>query len=177
MVEILSLLGIGIALSMDTFSLSLSIGTFGINNRKSLLLAAIVGVMHFIMPTFGLIIGKIILGICNFNTRYLMSIILLILAFLMTKELKNNKQPSIVFSLIGILIFSLSVSIDSFTTGIGLRTITNNIFLSLLIFSICSFLFTYLGLVIGKYSHQKLGKKATLFGIILLIIVAIGHIF
>ena len=52
MQELLSILIIGIALSMDTFSLSLSVGTLKITNKKAVFLASIVGCMHFFMPFF-----------------------------------------------------------------------------------------------------------------------------
>ena len=47
-----SILLIGIALSMDTFSLSLGVGTFNISTKKSLKLALIVGVFHFFYASY-----------------------------------------------------------------------------------------------------------------------------
>ena len=58
MQELFSILIIGIALSMDTFSLSLGVGMFDISNKKALRLALIVGLMHFIMPFLGMILGE-----------------------------------------------------------------------------------------------------------------------
>ena len=66
MLELFSLLSIGIALSMDTFSLSLSIGTLNLDNKKILTISSIIGIMHFLMPVMGLIIGKQILQILIF---------------------------------------------------------------------------------------------------------------
>ena len=61
MYSIIMLFTIGIALSMDTFSLSLSIGTLNIKSKKIILIAIIVGIMHFIMPLIGMLIGKAVL--------------------------------------------------------------------------------------------------------------------
>ena len=50
MVEIISCFLIAVALSMDTFSLSLGLGTYNIKQQDCLKLSLMVGVMHFLMP-------------------------------------------------------------------------------------------------------------------------------
>ena len=176
MLELFSLLSIGIALSMDTFSLSLSIGTLNLDNKKILTISSIIGIMHFLMPVMGLIIGKQILQILIFDPNILVSGILLFIAVMMIKDLNQEQEVNFGLTLFEIFMFSISVSFDSFMTGIGLKALTNNNLLASLIFAICSFTFTFLGLTIGKYSKEKLGKIATIFGIFLLVITAIIHI-
>ncbi len=176
MLELFSLLSIGIALSMDTFSLSLSIGTLNLDNKKILTISSIIGIMHFLMPVMGLIIGKQILQILIFDPHILVSGILLFIAVMMIKDLNQEQEVNFGLTLFEIFMFSISVSFDSFMTGIGLKALTNNNLLASLIFAICSFTFTFLGLTIGKYSKEKLGKIATIFGIFLLVITAIIHI-
>ena len=177
MIELLSLFSIGVALSMDTFSLSLSIGTLGLKHKKIMQISFIVGIMHFIMPLLGLLLGKQILKLLFINPRYLVSIILFLIAFLMIKDLLWPKEEAIDLKLIGVILFALSVSFDSFTTGIGLSALTSNFFMAALILAGCSFTFTFLGLTIGKYSQQKWGQTATMFGIALLFIIGILHLF
>ena len=177
MIEILSLFSVGIALSMDTFSLSLSIGTLSGHSKKILQISLIVGIMHFIMPLLGLLFGNQILKIIFKNPNYLMSFILFFIALLMLKDLFASKEETIDLRLLGIFLFALSVSFDSFTTGIGLKALTDNYITASLIFAGCSFTFTFLGLTIGKYSEQKLGKLATILGITLLFIIGIVHLF
>ena len=80
-------------------------------------------------------------------------------------------------SIPGYLLFGLSVSIDSLTTGIGLTAITNSYILSSLIFSITSFIFTLLGLNLGNILNQKYGKLSTLLGGTILLILGILYIF
>lgn len=74
-------------------------------------------------------------------------------------------------------LFAFGVSIDAFSTGLGLNAITNNIYLAMLIFSATSFSFTLLGLNIGKFASKKLGKKASILGFLILIILGLYHIF
>ena len=150
MYSIIMLFTIGIALSMDTFSLSLSIGTLNIKSKKIILIAIIVGIMHFIMPLLGMLIGKAVLCFIPFSHNILESSILLIIALLMLQDL---------------------------ITGIGLKTLTDNIFLASSTFAVTSFSFTFLGLVIGKYSQEKMGKIATFIGFLLLVFVAVRNLF
>lgn len=80
MKEFFSLLLIGLALSMDTFSLSLGIGMFHVSNRKACKLAFIVGIMHFIMPFLGMILGEQLIQIFEIKYDILLGFILIIIA-------------------------------------------------------------------------------------------------
>ena len=74
------------------------------------------------------------------------------------------------------IIFGLTVSVDSFSVGLGLDTISKNIVLSSLIFSITSFVFTITGLFIGKKINQIFGRISTLIGGCVLILIAIFYV-
>ena len=80
MKESLTILTIAIALSMDTFSLSLGIGTGNISKKRCLLFSIIVGIMHFIMPLIGNLIGNKIVEIFMLKSNFLLGIILIYLA-------------------------------------------------------------------------------------------------
>ena len=72
---------------------------------------------------------------------------------------------------------ALGLSIDSFSVGIALGITKNYTSVAFIIFSIVSATFTLLGLLLGKYLSQKLEKKATYFGIIILVLLALKYIF
>jgi len=176
MLEFITILTIAIALSMDTFSLSLGIGTCNLSKKKSLLLSMMVGIMHFIMPFIGLIIGSNLLNFFKINSNLLLGIILIIIALQMLYEIFFKEETTDYLNLLGMFFFAFGVSIDAFSTGLGLSAITSNIYSSLIIFSITSFLFTLLGLAIGKYANKVLGVYASVFGAILLIIIGLAHV-
>ena len=88
------------------------------------------------------------------------------------KEEENIK----LMTLKEMLLFGLAVSIDSFSVGIGLEALTNNYIISVSIFSISSFIFTYIGLTIGKKINNLIGKISTLIGGIVLTIIGISYI-
>ncbi len=177
MKEIITIITIAIALSMDTFSLSLGIGTGKISKKRCFLFSIIVGIMHFCMPLLGNIIGQKIVQIFMLKSNFLLGIILIYLALTMLIEIIKPEEKNKNMNVINMFLFAIGVSIDSFSTGIGLSAITTNMFLAVFIFSVTSFCFTYIGLLIGKYANRLLGVYATIFGAILLIIIGIFHLF
>ncbi len=176
MSEYITIIIIAIALSMDAFSLSISIGTMNISKKTMLTTSLFVGIFHYIMPMFGIFFGKFILSVLNINSSYLIIICLIIIIILMFKELFENNEKEINFSFLSIIFFCFSVSIDSFTIGIGLNSITNNNFIAPLIFSIVSFSFTIIGLNMGKIAKKYLGKASILLSIFFLIFLVIVYL-
>jgi len=168
---------IGISLSMDTFSLSLLYGTQGIKNKTKVILSIIVGIYHFIMPLIGLLIGQIINNYIIINLNILVGIIFLIISLQMIISTYKKEEELPTLSILGLFIFGLSVSIDSFSTGIGLEVINTNHIQAASIFSITSFIFTYTGLNLGNILNKKFGKYATIIGGIILLILSITYFF
>ena len=175
--NIITIILIAISLSMDAFSLSLIYGTEGIKKRNKVMLSVIVGIYHFIMPLIGLTLGSVITSKIIINTNILVGIILSLISIEMIISSFKNKEEKFLSSVPGYLLFGLSVSIDSLTTGIGLPAITNNYIMTALIFSITSFIFTFLGLNLGNILNQKYGKISTLIGGTILLILGIIYIF
>lgn len=160
---------------MDAFSIALSIGTTHLSKNRFILIPIVVSIMHFVMPLIGLFLGNQILSVININPKIIMTIILLYLAFLMYKD-RNNDKVTKINSLLSIFLFALSVSLDSFSVGIGLKALTDKIIIPPIIFSLCAGTITYMGLILGKYSQKVWKEKASLIGIILLISISIVNI-
>ena len=89
----------------------------------------------------------------------------------------KEKDNKVIISLIGFLVFGFSVSIDSFTTGIGLNVINSNYLEVSLIFSIVSGSFTYFGLILGNRLKFYFGRLAASVGGIVLIMLGIYYFF
>lgn len=79
-------------------------------------------------------------------------------------------------SIIYMFLFGLSVSLDSFSIGIGLNYITNNILLCSSIFSLTSFSFTLLGLSLGKKINEVIGDTAIFLGGLTIIVLGVYYI-
>jgi len=176
MLEIITLLSIGIALSMDTFSLSLGLGTFNISNKKALLLSCIVGLMHFIMPFIGVILGQNLINLFKLDSNFLLGLILIAISFEMLFDLLKKEERNFNLSFIGMFLFALGVSIDSFSVGLGIRAITDNQILAMIIFALSSFIFTFGGILIGKCANKLLGTYANILGVIILFVLGLVHL-
>ena len=168
---------IAISLSMDAFSLSLAYGMYGFSWKREVLLSCIVGVFHFLMPMLGFFFGNMIVKYFIFNLNLLVGVIFLIIGIEMIVSFKKDSSIRIIDSLSSFLLFGLSVSIDSFTTGIGLVVISKNYIGVSFIFMLVSGLFTYLGLKIGKYFSGVFGKYAIFLGGIIMCILALYQLF
>ncbi len=174
--EIVSILLIGISLSMDTFSLSLTLGTVS-ENKLIKILPLFVGIFHFFMPILGNIIGITLINLLNLASNIILGTVLIVLGINLAIHYFKDETAEINLNIIGVIIFALSVSIDSFSVGLGINDITNNYYIASIIFALCSAAFTYLGIIIGKYSSKLIGKYAIILGIFLLLILGIFHLF
>lgn len=160
---------VAISLSMDTFSLSLSYGMLNISKSSILMISISVGLFHFFMPLLGNLIGDLIFKIIPIEEKTLIGIIFLTISFDIIISLFKEKEINPIKTIIDILLFSLTVSIDSFVTGTCLDVFKINIFLVVTIFMIISILFTYLGLFLGYTLHNKIGRISEIIGLTLLI--------
>lgn len=167
---------IAVSLSMDAFSISLAYGTNKIILKKRIIISIIVGIFHFIMPLIGNSIGNVTIKNINFNPNYIASIIFVYLSIDMFIESLKNEDSEIITSFIKILLFALAVSIDSFSVGLTLFAITDKYLLTYTIFSVFAFLFTFIGLLLGRILNDKFGKYAKIFGSIVLFILSIIYL-
>ncbi|MDE5538891.1 MAG: manganese efflux pump MntP family protein [Bacilli bacterium] len=176
MQEIISIIVIGIALSMDTFSLALGVGMMNYGSKKALKLSSIVGIMHFVMPFIGMMIGSKIIKTFELKCDIILGIILIFIGIKIVIDLIKQEEESWNLTFSGMILFGLAVSMDSFSVGIGIKAITSNIYLAMTIFALCSFIFTYMGVVIGRQANKILGTYANILGAIILFILGFVHL-
>ncbi len=166
---------IAISLSMDAFSLSLAYGTLNLKKKEMNQLALMVGIFHFFMPLLGHLFGDFLFTFLLVDPDFILFLILTILGIEMILESRKEKEKVKELTFLDSIFFALAVSFDSFSLGLGLTEV-KNLFLGPFLFSLCSAFFTYLGLYLGRFSYQKLGKIATIFGGILLILIGVGSL-
>jgi len=161
---------IAFSLSMDAFSLALAYGTISMSKKEMKLLSTIVGIYHFFMPILGMFIGNFITKLLPIEENIITLIIFLFIGINMIIE-SFKKEDKLKSMKIGeMILFGFAVSIDSFSIGIGINNISNNFIICSIFFSLISFLFTYIGLILGNKLNQLIGKISTILGGITLII-------
>ena len=167
---------IAVSLSMDAFSLSLAYGTLHLTKRNTNELSIIVGIYHFFMPIFGSVCGSKILSLIPMNSNLLVFLVLTTIGIEMIIDTFKIKEEVKIMKIAELILFGLAVSVDSFSVGIGLKSITSNIWLSAFIFSLTSFIFTYAGLILGKKINMIIGKLSTGIGGIVLLIMGLIYL-
>lgn len=164
---------IAVSLSMDAFSLSLAYGTNLLVNKEIKILTLIVGLYHFIMPILGMLVGNFIIQTIHIDGKIITLIIFTFIGINMIIETYSKNEKVKIMKLGEMFLFGFAVSIDSFSIGIGIKSISNNFLLCSALFSLTSALFTYVGLKLGNRLNLLLGKIATLLGGIMLIVLGI----
>lgn len=174
--ELLLILIVAVSLSMDAFSLSLAYGTLGISKRQILLLSCIVGLFHFFMPIIGMFVGVNILNVIKINPDVIVFMVLFVIGIQMIFESFGKNEELKVMKTAELFLFALAVSIDSFSVGLTLTSISSNYILSAVIFAFCSMLFTFVGLVLGNKIEKLIGKLATIIGGSILLIIGFIYV-
>lgn len=174
--EILTIIIVAISLSMDAFSLSLAYGTLNITKKDIVSLSLIVGIYHFFMPQIGNIIGKIMLNLLPIKPNIIVFIVLFIIGLQMILETFKIDRNIKHLKIREMILFGLAVSLDSLSIGVGLKSIYHNVIVSSFIFMIMSFIFTYMGLHLGKKINDIVGKISTLLGGIILMLIGLLYI-
>lgn len=168
---------IAVSLSMDAFSLALAYGTLNLDKKVIYKLSLIVGIYHFFMPLIGMFLGSSFLDIVPVNPSFIVFVILTIIGIQMIFETFKEERKMELKNISQLLIFGLAVSIDSFSVGIGMEAISDNFLLCSCMFSLSSFIFTYLGLILGKKINLLIGKVSTIIGGIVLVIIGVFYLF
>lgn len=171
--ELLLVFIVAVSLSMDAFSLSLAYGTLGIPKKQVCLLSIIVGIFHFFMPLLGLFVGTGILNFIKIDPDFIVFVVLFAIGIQMILESFSKKEEMEVMRVTQLFLFAFAVSIDSFSVGLTLTSISENYLLSALIFAFCSMIFTFIGLVLGNKIKKSIGKISTIFGGLILMFIGL----
>ncbi|GAB6137286.1 manganese efflux pump MntP [Halanaerobaculum tunisiense] len=159
---------VALAIGMDSFSLSIGLGVSGIkNNKKILKFSLVVAVLHFLLPVIGLYLGSQLSHYLGQVANYLGAGVLLFLGFNMMKE---DDQITRDFSLTGtgLILLSLSVSLDALTVGLGLGALGARMIQVAIFFGAVAFLLTIVGITIGDAVGRVVAKLQFVGGLILL---------
>lgn len=166
-----------IGLSMDAFSLAILYGTNDLDRKRSILLSLFVGILHFIMPNVGNLLGQKFLHGFILYGNLITGLVFFILAIQMIMSFKEEEKSQCLKNYFELFLFALAVSIDSFTVGIALSLEENNLLFGGIVFSITSFSFTLLGLMFGKFLSSKTGDVGKIVGIVILIMLSLKYFF
>ncbi len=168
---------LAIALSMDAFAVSIGLGAKHKKEPKKMALMAAVyfGLFQAIMPFFGYWAGKGILGWVAAYAPWLAFFLLLLIGVKMIYESFNtgieDELKNITHQVM--LVLAIATSIDAMAAGFALNLLNVNVLFSCLAIGVITFIFSYLGVLVGEKSGTKLENKAELFGGVVLILIGL----
>ncbi|RUA24051.1 MAG: hypothetical protein DSY76_08495 [Bacteroidetes bacterium] len=159
---------IAIGLSMDSLAISISNGLTlrNLNLSKSLSIAFSLAFFQALMPLLGWWAGNGIEAFIEEIDHWVAFVLLGFIGGKMVYEgLQNNEQKSETeLSTLMLLSQSIATSIDAFAVGISFAVLDYEITLPVIIIGIVTFVFSMIGLQLGKLFGEKLGKSVEIFG-------------
>ncbi|MCD8509789.1 MAG: manganese efflux pump MntP family protein [Bacillus sp. (in: Bacteria)] len=147
------------ALSMDAFSLSIGMGLVGLRYKHIVKIGATVGGFHVLMPLIGIFLGKLLSQYIGVFAFVLGGLVLIFIGLQMIVSTFQNDERAPMLSPAGwgLLLFSISVSLDSFTAGLSLGMLGAKTWVTLVSFGWMSAMFTWAGLILGRKMGNWIG--------------------
>lgn len=177
--EIITLSIMAFALGMDAFSVSLGMGMIPLRLKQIFRIGITVGFFHVWMPLIGIVSGKLLSEQLGLFAKYLGGFLLILIGLQMFWASFQKDKETYTFKPkgMGLLMFALSVSIDSFSIGLTLGIFGSKTITAVLLFGLFATGLTWIGLLSGKklkgwfgqYSEALGGSILLLFGIKLLL--------
>ncbi|WP_379157529.1 manganese efflux pump MntP family protein [Paenibacillus sp. sgz5001063] len=166
--QIVTIAIMAIALGMDAFSLGVGIGMKGIRLLHVLQLSLLIAFFHVLMPLLGLFTGSYVGHFLGQVATYAAGGLLVLLGghmvFNSFRPVHTRQEPMNHRNFWGMLLISLSVSIDSFSVGVSLGMFVNSIMLTVLAFGACGGLMSISGLLLGRRVSHGLGDYGEALG-------------
>ena len=171
----LTILSLAVALSMDAFSVSICKGlTTKIFSLKTAFLCGIwFGFFQALMPLIGYFLGEqfesLITNIDHwiaFGLLFLIGANMIYEAFKDEENENSNKNDAKTMFLLAI-----ATSIDALAVGVTFAFLQVNIWTSILIIGVTTFIFSFAGVAIGNFFGSKYSKPASIIGGLILILI------
>lgn len=178
MIEVLSL---AFALSMDAFAVSIGLGAKQNSEYRSLALKAglFFGIFQALMPLIGYLGGRGLLGFVSTYAHYIAFGLLLLIGAKMIYEGVNEGVEE-EFSKITnkvMLTLAIATSIDAMAAGFSLMLLELNPLLACGIIGFTTFIISFIGVYVGKFSGTWLESKAEIFGGVVLVVIGFRILF
>lgn len=168
---------IAVALAMDAFSVSMTKGFTQkqLTNSQILYYGLFFGGFQALMPILGYFCGNIIASIVESLASIIGFILLLLIGLNMIRESLSSDEEEITdqFSFKEVTLLAIATSIDAFAVGITIALIKDPIIISAIIIGIIAFIFSIIGVFLGKKLDHFVGDKFQILGGIILILIGI----
>lgn len=177
--DIISLLSVSVALSMDAFSVSICKGlaTKKFSFKTAFLCGLWFGGFQALMTGIGYFLGVQFEHLITNVDHWIAFGLLLIIGVNMIREALSekdeNEESCGCTGFKTMLMLAIATSIDALAVGVSFAFLKVNIWKSVLVIGITTFLFSFFGVKIGNVFGSRYSKTAEITGGIILIILGI----
>ena len=187
--DIISLLAISVALSMDAFSVSICKGlaTKKFSVKTALLCGLWFGGFQALMPIIGYFLGAQFEHFITNIDHWIAFGLLLVIGVNMIREALSDDEDEDCGDSCGctgfktMLMMAIATSIDALAVGVTFAFLKVNIWFSVLVIGITTFLFSFAGVRIGNIFGSRYSKIAEITGGVILMLlgckILVEHLF
>ncbi len=180
--DFITILLIAVGLSFDTFAVSITTGLTikHIKFWQGVKIAFTLAFFQALMPLLGWIFGKQIESLISNYDHWIAFGLLALLGLKMVYESLSNEKENSNFNPLDPLILvgmAIATSIDALVVGISFAFINMNIYWSILIIGVVTFIVSMIGMLFGKKIGGKLGKRMEIIGGLILIGIGLKILF
>lgn len=164
--QLFTIIVMAIALGMDAFSLSVGIGMRGVRRTEMARISGMIALFHILMPLLGMVAGLYVGQLLGEIARFFSGGLLLLLgAHMIYASFQEETVRSFDHrKLLGMLLFSLSVSVDSFSVGVSLGMFHSSLLLTVLAFGLFGGIMSLSGMWLGRRVSHNLGDYGEAIG-------------
>ena len=162
---------IAVGLACDAFVVSITLGLKYqyLNLLNKLKIALTFSTLQVIMPMLGFLVAYNFNSSVTFLTKFIAFLILSLIGLNMVINKEEDLNYNI--SLKNLLILGIATSLDAFAVGLSFAFLKVNMFLSLSLIGLVTFLMCFIGPYLGNYFGSKISNKPQVVGGIILIII------
>lgn len=181
--DILTLLGISVALAMDAFAVALGIGVSvsPLTGRHFFRLGFHFGLFQALMPIIGWLAGRTIQSYIVDYDHWIAFALLAFVgghmiyeAFHPEKDERQTGDPTRGASLV---FLSVATSIDALAVGLSLGMLNVTVWFPALVIGLVAGIFTIIGMVIGRKAGDAWGARVEILGGVVLIAIGLKIVF
>ena len=172
--SILELVLIAIGLAMDAFAVSICKGLSlkKMEWNKALLCGGFFGGFQALMPLIGYALGSSFQEMIESIDHWIAFVLLAIIGGSMIRDaLRDEEDVKEGFDFKTMIVLAISTSIDALAVGVGFAFLKVNIWMSVAIIGIITFILSAIGVKVGSVFGTKFKNKAELAGGVILILI------
>ena len=175
--ELFEIVVIGIGLAMDAFAVSVCKGLAmkKLDWKKVIIISLYFGIFQALMPVLGYCLGSTFSSFVQQVDHWIAFILLAIIGGNMIKDSTDDEEEkrNDKVDVKTMVLLAIATSIDALAVGVTFAFFEVNLWLSISIIGIITFVLSFLGVIIGNKFGDKFQNKAEFTGGIILIVMGI----